>query len=243
VATDPADDLIRAYGNEASEKDFGFKTDQTRDLLGLWVRQSPTRLYVRVDLNASQDVWGMALMDLVLLFHYDGAEGGLDQITPLAKWDRGAQRVVRFHHWYSAGDKSQYDVEILGPTGEAVSRFQAAGFDNAQYPDMTFMDTSGCWKTPGSIVLSFSRKALGLEGSKKVDIQACTTKGGIEEFKKLERPREAPSDPGAFCDIADAFGAENTAARIDADATEKKTTCAIIKGCAGTFEVTEEAKQ
>jgi dipeptidyl aminopeptidase/acylaminoacyl peptidase len=245
VAADPTGDWIRTYGTEASEKEFGFKTDDTRDLLGLWARWSPERLYLRVDMASNRDLDGLTFSDLVLLFDMDSPDEGYRPIGPRAQWNRGAERQVVIRHWYRNGDRSQYDVEIRDGAGEMRCRFLASGFDDPQCPVLGLLQPRGAWgDAPGSILLSLSREAMGLKGEGDVYVQACTFKGGIEEFKKLERPREPAATSGPVCDVADAFGEENTATRINADIAAVKAQAATtapwrasIRGYAGVLHV------
>ncbi len=226
VATDPAEDWIHTYGTEASREEFGFRTDLARDLRALWARWSAERLYLRIDYGSYRDVHGIAVQDTVVLFDHDSPDDGHKPFSLLAEWDRGAERQVIIRHWFEAGDNSQYDVEIRNATGEILSRFVGSGFSGAQCPHFALHDASGAWDdAPGSLVFSLSRDALGLEGDTKTAIQVCTFKGGIESHKGLERPRETPADePPAEgepvpCDVADAFGEQNTAERMKSSAT------------------------
>ena len=90
-----------------------------------------------------------------------------------------------------------------------------------------------------SVVYAVSRDVLGLNGLHTVNLQVCTLKGGIELQKELEKPRVASIDGQTVCDVADAFGAENTAERISTDLKNRSDpgAPAIVKGCAGTFKL------
>jgi len=68
----------------------------------------------------------------------------------------------------------------------------------------------------------------------------CTFKGGIESVKGLEGPRVASVGGRTVCDVADAFGAENTKDRIEADLKahpHPDAALTVIKGVAGTIKV------
>jgi len=243
LAVDPKDDLIQTYGTSESQKTFGFPTDQARDLRGLWARCGQKRLYVRVDYESDRDLDGLKFQDTALLFNRDGETGGITRISPGAEWDRPAQCQVLLRHWHESGKDSQYDVEIRNERGEARCRFLASGYAPAGNPLIQLVGT-----TPGSspsAVWSISLEALGLDkGASKVNVQACTFKGGIETYWNLEKPRMAVLEDRPVCDVADAFGADNTRERIEADLKKAAPALgdtppepAVIRGIAGSFTV------
>lgn len=234
IASDPAGDWIATYNTPAAEKEWGENTDLARDLRGLWVRASKDRLYVRVDYGSGKDLSGIAFQDTLLLFDDRPRDASTTrtQISPHAVWDRPADpndRQVLIRHWYQDGGDSQYDLEIKGTKGETVHRYLASGFAPAGDPQFQWLgNVPGA--TPG-VCYVISRKALGLEGKHEVGIQVCTFKGGVGDRQKLERPLDGG------CDVADAFGAENTAARIQADEQKAPGAPGLIKGFAATFKV------
>lgn len=233
IATDPAEDWISTYTTDASRKEWGFNTDLPRDLRALWVRAGKGRLYIRVDYGSDKDLSGITLQDTQLLFDYGAPEKGERRISPGAEWDRGAKRQVLVRHWFEAAEKSQYDMEIKDEKGEVISRFLASGFAPPSDP---LFDVADLYKDgTGSVVYVIDRKVLGLEKAQKVNIQVCTYKGGID---KLERPRQASG-----CDVADAFGPENTAGRMKGEAkgsTAGGGQVCRIKGIAGSFTLPAE---
>jgi len=242
VAVDPAEDWITTYGTPQAEKEFGFRTDLTRDLRGLWARVGKENIYVRIDYGTNRDLSGLIFQDTVLLFDYDSPETGFRQIGPHTEWDRGAERQVIIRHWFETGEKSQYDMEIRDGKGETISRFLASGFPRAQYPDVQVRHI--LQEGTDSVILALSRQALDLAKAQTVHIQVCTLKGGIEEFKGLERPRGELRDGLPVCDVADAFGSENTRDRIEKEAGQgaagSSSTTDVrhtIRGAAGVFEI------
>jgi Tol biopolymer transport system component len=237
LATDPPEDWIQTYGTDASQKEFGFNSDLTRDLRGLWVRWGKERLYVRIDYGSNRDLTGLTFQDTLLLFDYDSPGNGLRQISPTTEWDRGAEREVLVRHWFEASEKSQYDMGIRDGRGEIVCRFVGSGFAEADNPAFELVHI--LQEDSSSVVYSISRRVLDLKDGQKVNMQVCTFKGGIESYKKLERPRVETTDGRTVCDVADSFGPENTEERIEADLrtnTDPRAP-AIIKGCAATFEM------
>ncbi len=249
LAVDPKDDLIQTYGTSESQKTFGFPTDQARDLRALWVRCGQKRLYVRVDYESERDLDGLKFQDTTLLFNRDGETGGITRISPGAEWDRPAQCQVLLRHWHENGNDSQYDVEIRNERGEARCRFLASGYAPAGNPLIQLVGTS-TGDSP-SAIWSISLEALGLnEGVPKVNVQACTFKGGIETYWNLEKPRIAVKEGQPVCDVADAFGADNTRERIEADLKKAAPVLgdtppepAVIRGAAGSFTVPKQIKE
>jgi hypothetical protein len=250
VATDPAADWITTYSTEAARKEFKFDTEQTRDLRGLWVRAGKDRLYVRVGYESNRDLSGLTFQDTLLLFRTGKAESSdtsdtLRRISEGADWDRTPERSVLFRHWYPSANGSQYDVEIRDGKGEMVSRFLASGFAPPGNPlfdvPVCTQNAKGEESVEGSVVYAISRQALGLSDGYETAIQVCTFKGGIESRKGLEHPRPtvAASRVRPFCDVADAFGTENTRERIENDLGAAETSGARIatRGVAGTFVV------
>ena len=216
VATDPAEDWIQTYGTEAAQKEFKFNTDLTRDLRALWVRCGKERLYLRIDYGSDADLTGLTFQDTLILLNSSGADGkGARRISPSAEWDRAADRQVLIRHWFESGDQSQYDMEILNEKSEVIARYLASGFAPPANPlfEMVYMIPE-----THSVVYAVSRGALGLTGpARDLGIQVCAFKGGIESVKGLERPRVASVGGRTVCDVADAFGAENTKDRIERD--------------------------
>ena len=216
LAMDPPNDLMRSYGSEETLEEFGFDTDLTRDLRALWARASEQNLYIRLDMNSPQDLTGLTFCDFILLFDAGTPGEGLREITPAVQWDHGAECRITLQHWYDNGEQSRYSASIVGVDGEVVSQFEASGFPGARYPDLRVIDPRENWTAEvGSLILSVPLKFLKAEAGREINVQVCTTKGGVESFKKLERPRETPVDGPAGFDIADAFGEQNTAKRID----------------------------
>lgn len=237
IAADPPEDWIQSYSTRASNEEFKYNTDLTRDLKGLWINQGKERLYIRIDYGSNQDLSGIALQDTMILLDYGNPEWGYRKITETAEWDRGAKSRILIRHWYQAAEKSHYDLEILDGRGEIVSRFLASGYSPPNNPlfEMVYVLED----ETNSVVYSISKEILDLKKPRKVNIQVCTFKGGVESHRKLERERATSLDNKPVCDVADAFGAENTIARIEKDAQEKSGEPApfVIKGAAGTFEV------
>ncbi|HQQ01069.1 MAG TPA: hypothetical protein PLY86_21645, partial [bacterium] len=221
------------YGTEDATKQFEFNTDLTRDLLGVWAKWGDEYLYVRIDYNSTRDLQGLVFQDTLLLFDCDSPEEGIREISPSTQWDRGAECRVWFRHWYDNEDKSQYDIEFLDGKGEVKSRFLSSGFPNPNYPYFDIVDT--LQGEQGSVVMAISRKALGsLSKDRKVYLQVCTFKGGIEVHSKKELARVQVLDGHPVCDVADTFGAENTAQRLRED--EAQGNPLVIRGFAACLE-------
>ena len=238
LATDPPEDWIQRYGTEESEEEFKFNTDLTRDLRGLWVRGGKKRVYIRIDYGSNRDLQGVGFQDTVLLFdHETSAERSRAEITPSVHWEREHERLVLVRHWYERGRNSQYDLEIRDRDGELICRYLASGFAPSGNPVFDLVHTMQ--GDTNSVVYSISRNMLGLNGPRRVNLQVCTLKGGIESHKELERPRVASVNGRTVCDVADTFGPENTAKRINADLKKNADPAApaIIKGYAATFEL------
>jgi hypothetical protein len=233
LATDPAEDWINTYATDASRKEWKFNTDLARDLRAVWVRVGQNRIYIRVDYGSAKDLLGITLQDTQLLFDYGDPQKGERRISPGAQWDRGAKRQVLVRHWFEAAEKSQYDLEITGEKGETLSRYLASGFAPPANPLFAIVDLYQ--DQTGSVVYAIDRKMLGLEPGQKVNLQVCTYKGGIDKF---EHPRQASG-----CDVADAFGPENTPERIREEMKSSPggghPNC-VIKGAAGSFVVLEK---
>ncbi|MBN1868015.1 hypothetical protein JW916_12075 [Candidatus Sumerlaeota bacterium] len=244
VASDPAGDAITTHSTEAARAEFKFDTDRTRDLRGVWARAGKKRLYVRIDYGSKGDLTGLTFQDTLLVFSRvlsDGSatSGSLCRISDGVDWDRPIERSVLVRHWYPADKDSQYDVEIRDATDQIVSRFLVSGFappGNALFDIPISIQNEN---DEGAVVYSISRDALGLADGRDAAIQVCTSKGGIESLRALERPRETAAASGGrpFCDVADTFGAENTRERIERDVREAAGpgTRIVIRGAAGTF--------
>jgi hypothetical protein len=235
-ATDLAADCIRTYCTDEARQRFEVDTDRTRDLRGIHLWWSPARLYIKIDYDSSYDINGAALSDTLLLFDFDSPDGGLHSVTPLVNWDRGAERQVIFRHWFNAGSSGRYDIQVLDENGDTISQFTASGFGDAVYPIVVIEDTVYDQQSGGGgLVLSLSRETLGFPVDKDIYTQICTTQGGVAERLELERPREKPGSGKPECDIADAFGEENTRERIDADLKANEANAeyrAVIRGYA-----------
>lgn len=140
---------------------------------------------------------------------------------------------------------SQYDIEVRDKEGEIRSRFLASGFPRAEYPEVIVYDTTAEWPgAAGSLVMSIPRDLLKLGADAKAQIQVWTFKGGIESLRGIERPRETAAiptkegiapPPMPLCDVADAFGEENAAARINAE-TLAEGARVVIKGFAAELD-------
>jgi Tol biopolymer transport system component len=236
VATDPAEDWIQTYGTEASQTEFKLNTDLTRDLRALWVRCGKERLYVRIDYGSDNDLTGLTFQDTLILLRGEDTRATMRRISPTALWDRPADRQILIRHWFESGNQSQYDMEILNEKNEVIARYLASGFAPPANP---LFERAYMVPETNSVVYAVSRQTLGLVNSGNVGIQVCTFKGGIESVKGLERPRVASADGRTVCDVADAFGAENTKDRIEADlkANTNPAAPAVIKGVAGTIKV------
>ena len=238
LATDPPEDWIQTYGTEESEKEYKFNTDLTRDLRGLWVRGGKERVYIRVDYGSNRDLQGVGFQDTVLMFdHETSAERSRPEITPSVHWEREHERLVLVRHWYEAGRNSQYDLEIRDRDGQIICRYLASGFTPSSNPVFDLVHT--IQGDTSSVVYSISRNMLGLNGPRRVNLQVCTLKGGIESHEELERPRVGSVDGQTVCDVADTFGPENTTERINADLKKNVDPAApaVIKGYAATFEL------
>jgi Tol biopolymer transport system component len=236
VATDPDEDWIQTYGTEASQKEFRFNTDLTRDLRALWVRCGKEGIYVRVDYASDKDLTGLTFQDTLILLSSANAGNATRRISSSVEWDRPASRQVLVRHWFESGDQSQYDMEILNEKGEAIAKYLASGFAPPTNPvfEVEYTDPAN-----NSVVYAISRKMLGLTKAEEVGIQVCTFKGGIESVKGLERPRVSAANGKTACDVADAFGAENTKDRIEADLKANANPAAptMIKGVAATVSL------
>lgn len=236
IASDPPEDWIQTYSTNTSNEEFKYNTDLTRDLKGLWINQGKERLYIRIDYGSNKDISGIALQDTMILLDYGNPESGYRKITETTEWDRGAESRILIRHWYQASEKSQYDLEILDGKGDVASRFLVSGFAPPNNPlfEMVYVLED----ETNSVVYSISKEVLDLKKPRKVNIQVCTFKGGVESHRKLEKERVISEDGKPVCDVADAFGAENTIARIQRDAQEKAGDSApfVIKGAAGSFE-------
>jgi len=236
VATDPAEDWIQTYGTEAAQTEFKFNTDLTRDLRALWVRCGKERLYLRIDYGSDNDLTGLTFQDTLILLRGEDTRATMRRISPTALWDRPTDRQILIRHWFESGNQSQYDMEILNEKGEIIARYLASGFAPPANPLFEMVYTI---PETNSVVYAVSRQTLGLVNSGNVGIQVCTFKGGIESVKGLEGPRVASVGGRTVCDVADAFGAENTKDRIETDLKANTNPAApvVIKGVAGTIKV------
>lgn len=232
-ADDPAEDWIAQYGTEEAKAKFEFNTDLTRDLLGLSVKCSDKRVFFKIDYNSNRDLSGLTFGDTLILLDFDSPNEGLRKISDRAEWERGAERVIVLRHWYKNGCDSQYDAAVLNNQGENVTHFLASGFEPPNLPHFEVIELQDGDR--GSIVVSVNKDVLDLTDHKKVFIQVCTLKGGLESFEGKERPLVPLLDGKLVCDVADAFGADNTAERILAEAKAGKP--AIIHGYAAEITV------
>jgi WD40 repeat protein len=246
TAQDPPDDLVRTYGTDASRKEYQFDTDKPRDLLGVSAKWSGNKLYIKVDYNSAQDIHGLVLADTLVLIGINSPEGGWNPVTPCMQWERSAERIIWLRHWFNSSEKGQYDLEVIGGDGGSRGRVLVSDFSLWGRTDLPVVDTAPNWALDkGSVVLAVSRDSLHVATGDELFIQVCTLKGGLDDQRGLERPRETP-DPGQpKCDIADTFGAENTRARIDAEIESLKGKAdakPTIRGYAITVKVPEEVK-
>ncbi len=236
IAGDPSEDLIQTYGTEKALKQFGFNTDLTRDLRSVWMRMGKKYLYIRVDYGAAFDLSGLTFQDTLLLFDFDTPGFGSASISELSEWDKTADRKIMVRHWYEAAGESQYNIEIHNDKDEITHKYLVSGFSPADNP--LFKHYTSGKGTSNSVVYAISTEMYGLNlysFIKKINIQVCTFKGGIESQLKLETLRFDSSK--ILCDVADTFGKENTRERIMADKTENPDKPAVIKGFAGTLEL------
>lgn len=240
IAVDPPEDWIQTYGTEKSREIFKFNTDLTRDLRGLWMREGKKYLYIRIDYGSNRDLTGLTFQDTLLLFEYNAPDHccGSQDISKNVQWDRKAHRKVLIRHWYKSGTSSQYDLEILDSKDNPLHRCLVSGFEVRDNPYFKFYQSTN--NGSHSVIYAISREinALYLQpwtSWKKVNIQVCTFKGGIESQRKAETPRfEEGKD---LIDIADTFGEENNIERIKADKKENPDKPVVIKGYAGTLEL------
>lgn len=107
------------------------------------------------------------------------------------------------------GFTSNFFISIA--KNKVVDLLQTVGLAT-QDPQITFRNTP--INDAGSIVLSISKDILDLNTPQKMFIQVCTLKGGIESFEGKERPITALQNGKPICDVADAFGEQNTEKRI-----------------------------
>ncbi len=233
IATDDSGDWIMKYGNDEARQKFEFDTDLSRDLLGLSVRSSKERLYLKIDYASNRDLSGLAFQDTFILLDYESPDRGYRMISGKTEWDRGAERMIRYRHWYISGFKSQFDISIVNEKGEDISRFIATGFYNPIMTNFNVIEIHD--ESQGSIVLSIPREVLDAVGDRKMSIQVCTAKGGIESFQGLEKPQRTLDDGKPFCEVTDAFGDENNAQRIFDEVSGGKTP--VIKGVAAVVEL------
>lgn len=232
-ASDPAEDWITQYCTSEAREKFEMNTDLTRDLLGFSVKWSDKRVFFKIDYNSNRDLSGMTFGDTVILLDFDSPNEGNRKIGDLCEWERGAERTIVLRHWYQNGRESQYNAAVLNSQGENVTQFVASGFAPPNLPHFNVIELQNDDK--GSIVLSINKDTLDLQDHKIVNIQVCTLKGGIESFEGKERPLSPLIDGKPVCDVADAFGEDNTAERILNDA--KAGNPAVIRGYATKIEV------
>lgn len=240
IAEDPPEDWIQTYGTDEASKQFEVNTDLTRDLRGLWMRKGKKYIYIRVDYGLAFDVSGLTFQDTLLLFDYNTTKFGSRSISGLAEWDKTADRKVMIRHWFESEEKSQYDVEIQNETDEVIHKYLVSGFSPADNP--LFKQYTSDLGASNSVVYAVSKGngALDLDRyswASKINIQVCTFKGGIESQKKLETPRFDSTKN--LSDVADTFGKENNLERIKADKKENPDKPIVIKGYAGTLELTQ----
>lgn len=84
-ATDPGEDWIVKYGTNEAYNKFEFNTDLTRDLLGLSVKSSDKRLFLKIDYNSNRDLSGLTFADTVILLDYDTPNEGYRKIGNLSE--------------------------------------------------------------------------------------------------------------------------------------------------------------
>lgn len=215
MATDPRDDLIRKYATDASNSEFDFNTDRTRDLTSLDVRTSSTDLYLRIGFDSAYDLGGSVFQDVVLLFHEVGSDREFVPTSRFINWEFPAASTVIIRHWDERGQV--YDFEALNESGASIVRYASSGFAPPAFPVFGVIDLDE-YPDGGTIAYRIDHRALGLLPEKEYYLQVCTMKGGIESYKALERARETSG-----WDIADAFGDSNTKERIDAEIADATT--------------------
>lgn len=242
IAVDPPEDWIQTYGTEKSREIFKFNTDLARDLRGLWMREGKKYLYIRIDYGSNRDLTGLTFQDTLLLFEYNAPDHccGSRDISKNVQWDRKAHRKVLIRHWYASGTSSQYDLEILDSKDKPVHRCLVSGFEIQDNPYFKYYQSTT--KDSHSVIYAISRgnNALFLHSWaswKKVNIQVCTFKGGIESQRKAEIQRFDPEKD--LIDIADTFGEENNLERIRKDKKGNPGKPVIIKGFAGSITLSE----
>jgi Tol biopolymer transport system component len=249
LATDPADDWITTYTTPKAIKEYSFNTDQARDLRALWARAGKEKLYFRVDYARGIDLDGVAFQDTLIAMHQTG-QGGDKALSPGAVWDRPVTYSILMREWHSGGDKSRYDMELRAPNRNPVlirvqgipdfapSQAYCAAID----PAHALLIAVDC----GLLGLKDSdHNWLGMKnGDCALELQACTFKGGADDVKGLERPRVTKDAKGnPVCDVADAFGPENTAARARADHAAHPDKPFVVRGVAGTLRLTPGGEQ
>jgi hypothetical protein len=143
--------------------------------------------------------------------------------------------------WHSDGDNSRYDMELRAPNRKpVVIRVQGI-------PDFAPSQAYCATVEPSrSLLIAVDRELLNLGGDNNyaLDLQALTFKGGADDVKGLERPRVTKDAKGnPVCDVADAFGPENTAARARADHAAHPDKPFVIRGAAGTLRLTPGGEQ
>ncbi len=119
-----------------------------------------------------------------------------------------------------------YYLDVLNELGALTGHYSANGIASPGYPVFDVFDIDGnSVGEGGNLSCWIDRREIGLKTNTDYYLQVCTVKGGIEPYKNVERPRELSG-----WDIADAFGEDNTKARVDADLDAGKKL--LVKGFA-----------
>ncbi len=185
--------------------------------------------------------WDRGAERIIALRHW--YEQGRDSQYDMAIMNEKGENITYFlAAGFSPPKLPHFDlIEIQGQTGsyflsktketiEDVLGF--VGIDPNASEITVQQETSG---EEGSIVFSIAKDILDLPKNKKIFIQVCVLKGGIESYQKTERPQKMLIDNKLVCDVADAFGNENTAQRILNEVKAGKP--AIIKGYGAVLEM------
>lgn len=230
IARDPARDWMVRYQSKTS----GDNGDLARDLLGVWARVSESKILLRIDYNGSTDLDGSQFQDTIVLFDEDLTTRGCHSITPSTEWEHGAERTLIYREW----GNSRYDVELLDAAGKTSSRILVEGQSQLKTDPLDIEVLKPRDGSHGSIMLAIPLYPHNATGNPpKIGIQVCTIKGGsnetlTDEIREKELLRiQKTTDGKPVCDVADAFGAENTPERIEADLRAGKPP--IIRGYAG----------
>lgn len=234
LASDPPKDWIVTYGTEESRRAAKFDTDLTRDLRAVWARWGAGRLYLRLDYGSSKDLKGLEFQDTLVLFEYGPSTTSLRTISPSVSWDRGAACQIRLRHFGQDWDVQVTDGEGKNVAGLVGRRMGLMVTDASQL----LIESNEASEETGSIMIALSPGALpGYFTPHDIGLQVCTFKGSADGKDRAERPRVNFVDGKPVCDVADAFGKENTKERLESDA--KAGTPLVIRGLAGVLPASE----